>query len=229
MNPLRRFRLGPGLSQPQFAARLGIAEQTYRTWDSGRRTPPRAIVMKARRLAETDGGRLLPLLHLADEFGIHVRTLRKAAQDGRLAATFSARMAFGSWSRLRVGRRLMRSDERTTDQTTQWNRPARPAVCVAPADYDQVLVSLRTRLRLTQAGLAEHVGASNKAVVYQWESRRRRPSPMFWKRVVELAGSASAPSSPGCSKMPSGTFKSAKTRSPHSQGIAISSDIEHNT
>lgn len=201
MNPLRRFRLGLGLSQPQFAVRLGIAEQTYRTWDSGRRTPPRSIVAKARHSVETDGGRLLPLQHLADEFGIHVRTLRKATQDGRLAATFSARMAFGKLVAF-ASRDAVETFKRTYyRQTNQWNRPARPTVCVVPEDYDQVLVSLRTRLRLTQTALAEQVGAANKAVVYQWESRRRRPSPLFWKRVIELPGAASESSGPGCRPM----------------------------
>jgi hypothetical protein len=32
------------LSQVEFTTGLGVAEQTYRTWDSGRRTPPRAIL-----------------------------------------------------------------------------------------------------------------------------------------------------------------------------------------
>jgi transcriptional regulator with XRE-family HTH domain len=94
MNAVRRLRLQMELSQAEFATRLGVAEQTYRTWDSGRRTPPRSIVYKAKRLQETAGG-LLPLQRLADEYRIHVRTLRKAAQDGRLQATFSTRMAFG--------------------------------------------------------------------------------------------------------------------------------------
>jgi DNA-binding transcriptional regulator YiaG len=95
MNALRRLRLFMGLSQCEFARQLGVAQQTYRTWDSGRRRPPRAIVYRARRLKETDGGRLLTLQVLAAEYHVHVRTLRKAAQDGRLQATFSTRMAFG--------------------------------------------------------------------------------------------------------------------------------------
>ena len=60
MNAVRRLRLQMELSQLEFATRLGVAEQTYRTWDSGRRTPPRAIVSKAKRLQEMAGG-LLPL------------------------------------------------------------------------------------------------------------------------------------------------------------------------
>ena len=95
MNVLRRLRLELGLSQGEFATQLGVAEQTYRTWDSGRRHPPRTMVYRARRLKETEGGKLLPLLGLAADYHVHVRTLRKAAQDGRLQATFSTRMAFG--------------------------------------------------------------------------------------------------------------------------------------
>jgi len=50
---------------------------------------------QARRVKETDGGTLVPLQSLAAEYRVHVRTLRKAAQDGRPEATFSTRVAFG--------------------------------------------------------------------------------------------------------------------------------------
>jgi len=84
MNALRRLRLELKLSQCEFATQLGVAEQTYRTWDSGRRRPPRTMVYLARRLKETEGGHLLALQVLAAEYHVHVRTLRKAAHDGRL-------------------------------------------------------------------------------------------------------------------------------------------------
>jgi DNA-binding transcriptional regulator YiaG len=182
MNALRRLRVQMELSQVAFATRLGVAEQTYRTWDSGRRTPPRSIVSKAKRLKETAGG-LLPMQLLAD---VHVRTLRKAAQDGRLQATFSTRMAFGKLIAFATREAVETFKGRYYRQTTQWNRPPKPTVCTIPDDYDRVLVTLRARLRLTQSTLAERIGAANKAVVYQWESRRRRPSPVFWKRVQAL-------------------------------------------
>ena len=79
MNALRRLRLEIHLSQCEFAARLGVSEQTYRTWDSGRRRPPRAVVYLARRFKETEGGKLQSLQVLATEYHVHVRTLRKAA------------------------------------------------------------------------------------------------------------------------------------------------------
>jgi len=55
-----------------------------------------------------------------------------------------------------------------------------------PADYDRQLVRLRLRLHLTQSELATRIGAAGKAVVYQWESRKRQPSIVFWRRVVAL-------------------------------------------
>ena len=39
---------------------------------------------------------------------------------------------------------------------------------------------------LSQAAFAARVGAARKAVMYQWESRQRCPSPLFWQRIREL-------------------------------------------
>lgn len=175
MNALRRLRLVMGLSQRDFAAQLAVAEQTYRTWDSGRRHPPRAIVNRARRLKETDAGKLLSLQVLAAEYHVHVRTLRRAAQDGRLQATFSTRMAFGKPVAFASREAVERFKRQYYRQTTQWNRPPRLAACVVPADYDRVVRDLRTSLQLTQTALAVRVGVASKAVIYQWESKRRRP------------------------------------------------------
>jgi len=55
-----------------------------------------------------------------------------------------------------------------------------------PDDYHGRLRALRQRLVLSQSELAQQIGAANKAVIYQWESRKRRPSPVLWKRVVDL-------------------------------------------
>jgi DNA-binding XRE family transcriptional regulator len=57
---------------------------------------------------------------------------------------------------------------------------------VVPRNYASRLIGLRRRLRLTQAELAQRIGAANKAVIYQWETRRRIPSITFSKRVEEL-------------------------------------------
>ena len=42
------------------------------------------------------------------------------------------------------------------------------------------------RVALSQAQLATLVGAAHKAVVYQWEARKRTPSPLFWQRIAAL-------------------------------------------
>jgi DNA-binding transcriptional regulator YiaG len=55
-----------------------------------------------------------------------------------------------------------------------------------PDDYDHRLPVLRRRLGLTQTALAERIEAAGKAVVYQWESRKRRPSPVYWQRIRSL-------------------------------------------
>lgn len=66
-------------------------------------------------------------------------------------------------------------------------RPARPkALAEAPIDYDQWLIELRSRLGLSQSELAAAIGAAGKAVVYQWETRKRVPSAVLWSRLVKL-------------------------------------------
>ena len=57
-----------------------------------------------------------------------------------------------------------------------------------PDDYDEHVRALRRRMRLTQDALARRIGAAGKAVIYQWESRKRRPSPVLWQRILGLAG-----------------------------------------
>jgi DNA-binding transcriptional regulator YiaG len=56
---------------------------------------------------------------------------------------------------------------------------------LVPADAAR-LVGLRHRLGLSQHQLAEKVGAASKAVVYQWESGKRKPSQVFWLRIQRL-------------------------------------------
>jgi DNA-binding transcriptional regulator YiaG len=55
-----------------------------------------------------------------------------------------------------------------------------------PPEYLRQLRALRRRLRLTQGSLAQRIGAAGKAVIYQWESRKRTPSPVLWQRVLRL-------------------------------------------
>ena len=102
-----QIRLGPagdaearlGLSQAECATVLGVAVETFRIWDAGRRPSPEAIVSQARTLeAKPSPHDRVPLQVLADELHVHVRTLRAAAHDGRLGATFGPRPFFGRLS-----------------------------------------------------------------------------------------------------------------------------------
>ena len=188
MNSLRDCRLALTLSQPQFATLLGVSVETYRTWDAGRRVPSSEVLARARELVNlTAKNRPLLLRELARLLGVHERTLRKAARDGRLAVTYDARVFFGhlvARATLDAGRTFKRQYYR---QTTRWNRPVAPTPFPAvPENYHTRLIGLRRRLGLTQSQFARQVGAANKAVVYQWETRKRRPSPLFWKKIRQL-------------------------------------------
>ena len=113
---------------------------------------------------------------------------RAAARDGRLTATFSPRPFFGKLTATatrEAGERFMANWYRRT-----YGRGRRRLVAVCrttvPATYAAILAALRHRLRLSQQQLAVEVGAASKAVVYQWESGKRKPSPVLWQRVEAL-------------------------------------------
>ena len=55
-----------------------------------------------------------------------------------------------------------------------------------PVDYDVRIRAVRWGLGLSQVQCAVRVGAARKAVVYQWEARKRCPSPVFWQRIDTL-------------------------------------------
>jgi DNA-binding transcriptional regulator YiaG len=81
---LRDLRRAVRLNQQAFAALIGASIETLRTWDSGRRPVPLAILQRARK-AVIDlprNSELLSLNQLAREFGVHVRTLQAAARTG---------------------------------------------------------------------------------------------------------------------------------------------------
>lgn len=186
---IRRLRLRLRLSQPQFATLLGVSAETYRTWDSGRRAVPEAWLDKAREFAATnDPRRLWSLQELATELGVHVRTLRDAARSGRLEVTYENRVVFRNpvpRSTIAAARAFMTRYYRQSysryavkPRPTEWHH--------VPPDWAGKLLSIRRELRLTQAELAELIGAAGKAVVYQWESQKRCPSPVFWERILRL-------------------------------------------
>ena len=55
-----------------------------------------------------------------------------------------------------------------------------------PDDYAEQIRALRRARGVSQVQLATLVGAARKAVVYQWEARKRCPSPVFWQRITVL-------------------------------------------
>ena len=179
---LRECRIALGQSQAAFAAMLGVSLESYRTWDAGRRATPPKILARARALAtHRDNHALLPLPVLALLIGVHVKTLRAAARDGRLLVTYDNKTTF---RRLRA--RATPAAARSFRQS-YYGRTVRPADrrapltwSTVPVDYDVRIRAVRRGLGLSQAQFAARVGAARKAVVYQWEARKRCPSPVFW-------------------------------------------------
>jgi DNA-binding transcriptional regulator YiaG len=191
VTPLRELRRAAGLSQQACAALVDVPLNTFRMWDSGLRPVPPHMLERAKEavVVHARNAELVSLDQLARELGVHQRTLRAAARTGRLLVTFSSRSAFGRPIRLATraaGQAFMRKDYRRYGGQS----PARTPLPSVPADYDARLKCLRRRLRLTQDDLARRIGAANRAVVYQWESRQRTPSPVFWKRLEVLGGAA---------------------------------------
>ena len=185
---LRACRIALGQSQAAFAAMLGVSPESYRTWDAGRRATPPHVMARARALAtHRDEHALLPLPVLALLIGVHVKTLRAAARDGRLPVTFDTRTTFRrlraratpaaaqQFRRRYFGRQVRRADRR---QPLTW--------ASVPEDYDVQIRVLRRERGVSQAQFAAMIGAAGKAVVYQWEARKRCPSPVFWCRIMDL-------------------------------------------
>ena len=185
---LRECRIAVGQSQAAFAARLGVSPESYRTWDAGRRATPPKLLARARALAAHRNDHdllLLPVLALL--IGVHVKTLRAAARDGRLSVTYDTRTTF---RRLRARATLAAA---TQFRRIYYGRQVRPADrrepltwAGVPEDYDVQIRALRRARGVSQAQLATLVGAAHKAVVYQWEARKRTPSPLFWQRIAAL-------------------------------------------
>ena len=193
---LRETRTRLYLSQAECAAALGVPVETFRTWDAGRRPAPAAIVRRAQTLkAKRPPHDRVPLQVLADELRVNVRTLRAAAHDGRLAATFGPRPFFGKLTATATRAAATQFMAKWYRRTYGRGRRRLVVVCrvSVPANYAAQLIGLRLRLGLSQEQLAAKVGAASKAVVYQWESGKRKPSPVFWLRVERLQRRAAAP------------------------------------
>ena len=135
------------------ATALGVAPETFRAWDGGRRTAPEAIVSQTRTLkAKSPQKDRVPLQVLASELHVHVRTLRAAAHDGRLAATFGPRPYFGkitATATREAGARFMATWYRRTYGRGR-RRPVAVCRVLVPDNYAAMLVGLRSRLGLSQ-------------------------------------------------------------------------------
>ena len=180
------------MSQAELAEMLGVALNSLRMWDSGLRPTPSGVLVRAQDIAAgaVRDQELLNLPGLAAALNVHVRTLQAAARSGRLRVEYSTRSVFGRPVRLSTraaGKAFLRS---------YFGRyGGHPPGCFelpseVPADYRGRLRHLRSQLNISQADLAELVGAANKTSVYQWESGRRVPSVVFWERVMALGRSA---------------------------------------
>ena len=185
---LLECRIALGQSQAVFAAMLGAPPESYRTWDAGRRATPPKMLARARALVtHRDDHAFLPLSVLALLIGVHVKTLRAAGRDGRLPVTHDTRTTF---RRLRA--RATPADARAF-RRSYYGRQVRPADrrqpltwASVPEDYAAQIRALRRAHGLSQGQLATLVGAAHKAVVYQWEARKRTPSPLFWQRLAAV-------------------------------------------
>jgi DNA-binding transcriptional regulator YiaG len=187
MNAFRALRHEIGFGQQEFAARLGISAESCRVWDSGRRPVPLVVMKQAQQIVADHRAEYewLRLDELAAEFDVNVQTLRAAVRNGRLEARFGVRSVFGRPSRRSTRaacRTFLKDGYRRPKTSVRFESPFR----AVPKNYHLQLKRLRTRLRLSQAALAARIGAAGKAVVYQWESRRRIPSPVLWQRAEEL-------------------------------------------
>jgi DNA-binding transcriptional regulator YiaG len=145
------------------------------------------VILRAREAASNADRDREPvtLQQLANELGVNVHTLRDATRDGRLTVQFQKRSIFG-----KPARRVTRIEGREFLKNGYGRRRgianrSCPLIAV-PNDYSHQLKRLRRRLGLTLSELATKIGAANKAVIYQWESRKRRPSPVLWREVHKL-------------------------------------------
>jgi DNA-binding transcriptional regulator YiaG len=213
MGEMRALRRTAGLLQREFADLLQVPINTLRMWDSGLRPVPSHVLLRARaavaerarnaallaraqpgipaianeRAVPADPHASLTLATVARLIHVHVRTLNAAARDGRLWVTYDTRTTFRS---LRTRATLADAETflRGYVEKGVWpkERPTPLTWDQIPPDYDAQIRRMRRRLRLTQAAFATRVGAAQKAVVYQWESRKRCPSPLFWQRIRGL-------------------------------------------
>jgi transcriptional regulator with XRE-family HTH domain len=186
---LRYLRADLKWTQVELARRLDVPVDTYRCWECGRRTIPLEVVEHLSLISGKDcDERPMTLPALADLLAVHVRTLRAAARDGRLAVTYGTRSYFGRPVPMATRSAGQAFRHLYYRKTSRWvARPPRPKLLPrVPGNYDLHLLGLRARHGLTQEQLARTIGVAGKAVIYQWETRRRKPSAVLWARIEEL-------------------------------------------
>jgi DNA-binding XRE family transcriptional regulator len=125
---------------------------------------------------------------LASEFRIRERTLRDAVRAGRLEVHLLTRSAFGRPIQRATRAAVLAYQQRFYRQSYSrtMRKPPVPVPVGLPNDWAEQVTMARHALGLTLSEFASRVGAANKAVVYQWESGKRRPSPVFWTRIAAL-------------------------------------------
>jgi DNA-binding transcriptional regulator YiaG len=184
------FDYGCSFPSPQFARLLGVSPETYRAWTRDAGPCRDAWITRAKELAAAkDPRRLWSLEQLAAELGVHARTLRDAARSGRLGVTYGNRVVFRNpvpRATLTAGRAFLERYYRQSYSRFA-SKPMPPERTHVPSDWARQLLRVRRELGLTQGQLAERISAAGKAVVYQWESGKRRPSPVFWKKIEQLS------------------------------------------
>jgi transcriptional regulator with XRE-family HTH domain len=163
---LRECRQQLDLTQAEMAARLGVALNSLRMWDSGLRPTPDAVLERPKfAAAEAMRDREpLTLPHLATALGIHMRTLQAAARTGRLEVTYDTRSVFGRPLRLST-----RSAGRAFMQRHYARYSGQPAGSfevpqAVPRDCAKRLRKCRLQHKLSQADLGKLLGQPTK----QW-------------------------------------------------------------
>ena len=188
VTPLRAIRRELGLTQAEHAELIGVPVNTFRMWDSGLGvTPLEALTRSQDRVSrQIRDAELVDLKTLADESDLSIHTVRAAVRTGRLEAVFSTRSVFGRLRRTATRAAAAKFLAVHYRRPARLSRPTPPKFPTVPDNFDDLIAELRQGLRLTQEGFAKALGAAGKAVVYQWESRKRRPSAIFWARITSI-------------------------------------------
>ena len=155
---LRECRIALGQSQAAFAlpCSVRLPSRTGRGMPGGGRRRRRCWHARSALATHRNDHELLPLPVLALLIGVHVKTLRAAARDGRLPVTYDTRTTF---RRLRAratpaaARAFRRSYYGRTGEA-QMDRRAPLTWASVPSDYDEQIRALRRARGLSQAQLA---------------------------------------------------------------------------